>query len=209
LEELSVFSLSAAGSCDPILESDPQRLAAYREEKEVGMMIRRLASILGIFGTVVALAAVFAPAVGASSATITLTAGALSISAPSGSVSLGSSSVSNGSITISGSLGVVSISDARGVTTPWTASVISTAFTPPAGPAIPASDVSYAAGVITQSAGVVATAVAATDLTGVTTVVTGVPTGVSSVSWNPTITIVVPANYAPGVYAATITHSVA
>jgi len=63
--------------------------------------------------------------------------------------------------------------------------------------------------VLTQSAGVVATAVAASDLTGVSTVVTGVPTGVSSVSWNPTITIVVPPNFAPGTYAATITHSVA
>lgn len=203
-----MFSLSAAGSCDPILRAI-RSVSLPTEREEVGMMIRRLAFVLGIFGTVAALAAAFALPVGASSATITLTAGALSISAPTGSVSLGSSSVSNGSVTISGSLGVVSISDARGVTTPWTASVISTVFTPPAGPAIPASDVSYAAGVITQSAGVVATAVAATDLTGVTTVVTGVPTGVSSVSWNPTITIVAPANYAPGVYSATITHSVA
>jgi hypothetical protein len=109
---------------------------------------------------------------------------------------------------MSGSLGVVTVSDQRGGTTTWTASVISTAFTPTAGPADPASNVSYAAGTITAS-GVVATAVAGVDLTGVTTVVTGASTGVSSASWNPTISVLVPANFAPGIYAAIITHSVA
>lgn len=55
----------------------------------------------------------------------------------------------------------------------------------------------------------VAAAVAAPDLTGVTTVVTGASAGISSASWNPSISVLVPANYAPGVYSATITHSVA
>jgi hypothetical protein len=87
--------------------------------------------------------------------------------------------------------------------------VISTAFTPPAGPADPASNVSYAAGAITASSAVVGTAVAAANLTGVSTVVTGASTGISSATWNPTITVLVPANFAPGVYSATITHSVA
>ena len=87
--------------------------------------------------------------------------------------------------------------------------MISTAFTPPAGPADPASNVSYAAGTITASATVVGTAVAAPDLTGVATVVTGASTGISSASWNPIISVLVPANFAPGVYSATITHSVA
>ena len=89
-------------------------------------------------------------------ATFTLTAGALSISAPAGSVSLGSQVAATSSTTISGQLGAVTVSDQRGGVTTWTASVISTAFTPSAGPADPASNVSYSAGVITQ-AGVVAT----------------------------------------------------
>jgi hypothetical protein len=80
---------------------------------------------------------------------------------------------------------------------------------PLAGPADPASNISYQAGIITVSPTVVATGVAATDLTGVSTVVTGASTGISSASWNPTISVIVPANYAPGVYSATITHSVA
>jgi hypothetical protein len=116
---------------------------------------------------------------------------------------------STGATTVAGSLGVVTVTDQRGGTTTWTASVISTAFTPPAGPADPASNVSYGAGVVTVSSTVVATVVAATDLTGVSTVVTGASTGISTASWNPTISVIVPANYAPGVYSATITHSVA
>jgi hypothetical protein len=148
------------------------------------------------------------PAGSATPATFQLVAGTLSISTPTASVSLGSQVSSITSSTMSGPLGVVTVSDQRGGTKTWTASVISTAFTPPAGPADPASNVSYAAGTITAS-GVVATAVAGADLTGVTTVVTGASTGVSSASWNPTISVLVPANFAPGVYAATITHSVA
>ena len=71
------------------------------------------------------------------------------------------------------------------------------------------SNLSYAAGTITVSANVVATATAASDLTGESTVVTGSSTGISTASWNPTITVIVPANFAPGLYSATITHSVA
>jgi hypothetical protein len=165
--------------------------------------------LLFLAGTLAALAGMSAlPAGSATPATFQLIAGTLSISSPTASVSLGSQVSSVTSSTMSGPLGVVTVSDQRGGTTTWTASVISTAFTPTAGPADPASNVSYAAGTITAS-GVVATAVAGADLTGVTTVVTGASTGVSSASWNPTISVLVPANFAPGVYAATITHSVA
>jgi hypothetical protein len=163
-----------------------------------------------LVGAVVALTAGTAlPARAATPATFTLTAGALSISAPTASVSLGSQVASTAPSTITGLLGVVTVTDQRGGTTTWTASVISTAFTPLAGPADPASNVSYGAGTITASATVVATAVTASDLTGVSTVVTGASSGISTASWNPTISVVVPANFAPGVYSATITHSVA
>jgi hypothetical protein len=168
--------------------------------------MRKFLLLAGTLATVAVFSAL--PAGAASPVTFTLTAGALSISAPTGSVSLGSQVAATSSTTISGPLGIVTVSDQRGGVTTWTASVISTAFTPPAGPADPASNVSYAAGPITQT-GVVATAVSAADLTGVSTVVTGASGGVSTASWDPTITVVVPANFAPGVYSATITHSVA
>jgi hypothetical protein len=162
-----------------------------------------------LFAGALGVAAATALTAGAATpATFTLTAGGLSISAPTSSVSLGSQAVSNNAFTITGSLGPVTVSDQRGGVTTWTASVISTAFTPVSGPADPASNVSYAAGTVTQS-GVVATAVSALDLTGLATVVTGASAGISSATWNPTISVLVPGNYAPGVYSATITHSVA
>jgi hypothetical protein len=170
-------------------------------------MLRKLLLVAGT--SAIVLAATVLPAGAATPATFTLTAGTLSISAPTGSVSLGSQVASTSSSTITGSLGVVTVSDQRGGPTNWTASVISTAFTPPSGPADPASNASYAAGSITQSATVVATAVPAPDLTGVSTVVTGASTGISSASWDPSISVFVPANFAPGIYSATITHSVA
>jgi len=161
------------------------------------------ASAIGVLAAATAL-----PAGADTTATFTLTAGGLSISAPTGSVSLGSQPASTSASTISGPLGAVTVSDQRGGVTTWTASVISTAFTPSSGPAVPASNISYAAGSVTAS-GVVPTAVPAPNLTGVSTVATGASTGISSASWNPTISVLVPANYAPGVYSATITHSVA
>jgi hypothetical protein len=149
------------------------------------------------------------PASAATPMTFTLTAGALSISTPSVSVALGTEVSSTTTSTISGTIGIVTVTDQRGGATTWTASAIATAFTPPAGPADPASNVSYAAGTITDSSTVVATAVDASNLTGVSTVVTGASTGISTASWNPTISVIVPPNFAPGVYSATITQSVA
>jgi hypothetical protein len=70
------------------------------------------------------------------------------------------------------------------------------------------------AGVVSASASTVSGplgVVTVTDenLTGVSPVVNGASTGLSSVSWNPTISVTLPANAQPGVYTATITHSVA
>ena len=171
----------------------------------------RLVPMVGALAVVgVAIPAMAAAPAGASPpVTFTLTAGALAITAPVASVSLGAQSVSTSASTISGPLGLVTVTDLRGGATTWTASVISTAFTPTAGPADPASNVSYAAGTVTPVGLVVGTAVAAPNLTGVSTVVTGVSTGISLATWDPTLSVVVPASYAPGVYTATVTHSVA
>lgn len=139
----------------------------------------------------------------------TLTAGALSISTPTANADLGTQVSSTTVSSISGLLGQVTVTDQRGGTTTWTTSAIATAFTPGGGPADPASNVSYAAGTITDSATVVATAVNVTNLTGQSTVVTGASSGISTASWNPTITVIIPANFAPGIYLATITQSVA
>ena len=169
--------------------------------------------LLVLSGTAVAIAAVAtlsALPVGASTPmSFQLDSGGLSISAPTTSVSLGTQVALSTPSTMSGLLGIVAVTDERGGTTSWIASVISTAFTPTAGPADPASNISYATGTITQDANVVATSIAASNLTGVTPVVTAASTGISTASWDPTISVVVPGDYAPGIYTATITHSVA
>lgn len=165
------------------------------------------AVVLAVVATLTA--AIALPARADTPTSFTLTAGALSISAPTSSVSLGTQTAATTSSTISGPLGVVTVSDQRGGPTTWTASVISTAFTSGGGTADPATNVSYAAGTVTASALVVPIAVAASNLTGVTPIVTGTSTGISTASWDPTITVAVPADFPPGVYSGTITHSVA
>jgi hypothetical protein len=148
---------------------------------------------------------------GTSAATITIQSGFLSITVPANAGNLGTRANSVVGGTISGSLGVVQVSDARGAPagSGWVASAISSAFTPPAGPTVPASAVGYQAGVITKIGTATYTANEPTDLTGASAVVTATGiTGDNSATWNPTINIAVPGGMAPGVYVATITHSV-
>lgn len=160
--------------------------------------------------SVAALGASTAPALAITPVSFEVTGGGLTISAPTGAnVDLGSRLASNVAGTISGQLGAVTVSDLRGGPTTWAASVISTAFTPTAGPAVPATAVSYDTGAVTPAGPVTPIGGLFSNLTGVVTVVTGTSTGPSSASWNPLISIAIPANLAPGTYTATVTHSVA
>jgi hypothetical protein len=148
---------------------------------------------------------------GASTATVTVTGGALSITVPTDAGSLGTRVNTVGGGTISGPLGQVQVNDARSAAagSGWVASVISTAFTPPAGPTIPASAVGYTAGSITKTGTATYTANNPGDLTGAVAAVTasGI-TGDNSATWNPTISVAVAGGTVAGVYSATITHSV-
>ena len=145
------------------------------------------------------------------SATVTITGGELTISVPAAAGNLGTraNTVSQG--VISGALGQVQVSDARSAAagSGWVASAISTAFTPPSGPALAASLVSYTAGSIVKVGTATYTANDPSSLTGVAAVVTATGiTGDNSATWNPTINVSVPGGMAAGVYSATITHSV-
>lgn len=147
----------------------------------------------------------------ATTATITIVGGALSITAPTDAGNLGSRANTVGGGVISGPLGQVQVADARSPAagSGWVASVISTAFTPPAGPAIAASAVGYTAGPITKVGTATYTANNPSSLTGVAPAVTATGiTGDNSATWNPTINVAVPGGMAAGVYSATITHSV-
>jgi hypothetical protein len=148
---------------------------------------------------------------GISPASVTVTGGYLSITVPTGGVSLGTQADTVGGETISGLLGQIQVNDARDdvAGSGWVVSVIASAFTPSAGPAIPASDISYTAGVITQVGTATYTANNPVNLTGVAPAVTATGiTGDNSATWDPTINVAVPGGFAAGVYTATITHSV-
>jgi hypothetical protein len=147
---------------------------------------------------------------GATTATVTVTGGFLSITVPVDAGNLGTipNSVTGG--VISGPLGQVQVSDARSAPagSSWVASVIATAFTPPAGPTIPASAVAYSAGTIIKVGTATYTANDPGNLTGVVPAVTATGiTGDNSATWNPTITVTVPGGMAAAIYSATITHS--
>jgi hypothetical protein len=146
------------------------------------------------------------------SATVTVTGGSLSITVPTTAGNLGSLANTVAGGTISGPLGQVQVNDARSAAagSGWVATVIATAFTPPAGPTIAASAVSYTAGVITKVGTATYVANDPGNLTGVVAAVTasGI-TGDNSATWNPTIHVFVAGGMAAGVYSATVTHSVA
>jgi hypothetical protein len=144
-------------------------------------------------------------------ATVTVQGGVLSITVPTNAGSLGVRLNTVGGGTISGPLGQVQVNDARSAVagSEWVASVISTAFTPPSGPTIPASAVSYTAGTITKVGTATYIANDPGNLTGVSPAVTATEiTGDNSATWNPTIHVAVPGGMAAAVYSATITHSV-
>jgi hypothetical protein len=147
----------------------------------------------------------------ATTASVTVTGGTLTISAPVAAGSLGSIANSVGGGTISGSLGQVQVNDARSAAagSGWVASVISTAFTPAAGPTIAASFVSYTAGTITKVGTATYTANNPGNLTGVSAAVTATGiTGDNSATWTPTINVAVPGGTVATTYSAIITHSV-
>jgi hypothetical protein len=178
------------------------------------MIIRRRHLLLAVAGALLPLGIVLpasAAAPGVSTASIAVVGGALSISVPTDAGLLGTRTNSVGGGTISGALGQVQVSDARSAAAGagWVASVISSAFTPLAGPAIAASAVSYSAGAITKVGTATYTANDPVNLTGVSPAVTATGiTGDNSATWNPTITVAVPGGMAATSYFATITHSV-
>ncbi|MEO8424359.1 MAG: hypothetical protein ABI595_10700 [Actinomycetota bacterium] len=148
---------------------------------------------------------------GTTTATVTVTGGSLSITVPTDAGSLGTQTNSVLGGTISGALGQVQVNDARGAAagSGWVTSVISSAFTPPAGPAIPALNVSYSAGTIVKVGTATYVANNPGNLTAVNPAVTATGiTGDNSATWNPTISVFVAGGMASGVYSATITHSV-
>lgn len=150
-------------------------------------------------------------------ATFTLTAGALAVSAPESSA-LGSGAT--GTASLGAQLGAVSVTDARGALLgSWTASVASTDFTTgteTADETITKDNASYWSGAATASTGTAvflpgqAAALNAEDLSASRTAFSASATvGNNSATWNPTVNVTIPSDSVAGTYTATITHSIA
>lgn len=141
--------------------------------------------------------------------TFAVTSGALSMSAPA-SVDLGSGAPGT---TISGALGPVTVTDDRALlSASWTTTASSSDWTTGGGtPAetIAATDVGYDPGSITTTGTITATGTPVTLSGAATPVVTGTSgVGNNTATWNPVISVAVPASAVGGAYAATLTQSV-
>ncbi|WP_427018254.1 hypothetical protein ACQCSX_06710 [Pseudarthrobacter sp. P1] len=166
-----------------------------------------------VAGAVVALG-IAAPAqadtTGGTPVTVEVSGGPLNISVPATAVNLGTVTASTNAQTVTSRLGQVSVTDDRGSTVGWTATAGVVAFTGPQDISLAVlGDSSYTV----PAATVTGTAVLApSDLTalnpgGVVQTATGV-VGINASSWDPTLTLTIPANALAGTYSSTVTHSV-
>jgi hypothetical protein len=142
--------------------------------------------------------------------TFTVSSGALSITAPA-TVDLGTNAPGT---TIAGPLGTVTVTDNRALlAAAWTAFATSTDWTTgSATPAetIPAGDVGYNPGPITTTGTITVTGTPITLSGALQPVVTGTAgVGDNTATWDPAISVAVPASAVVGAYTGTLTQSVA
>jgi hypothetical protein len=178
------------------------------------MLNRRIALplLVGALGVLPLAAPASAATSGTTPVTVTVTTGTLDITVPAGPVSLGTVAASSTAQTVSAQLGNVTVIDSRGGTTGWTVTANGNDFVGPS------STISVSAPgssmYTTPVAAVTGTAnVTPSDLNplyppGPVQTATGV-VGVNTATWNPTITLHLPANTVAGTYNSTIDHSVA
>ena len=142
--------------------------------------------------------------------TVVVTGGDLAISAPAASVKLGTKAGSSDAQSVTGLLGAVVVSDGRAGIAGWVATAGSTDFAGSAGgSSILASTVGYVPGTAFVVGTSTVTAVSLTAMTTPGTVQTATAvSGVNTGTWNPSITVPLPAGALAGTYSATITHSV-
>jgi hypothetical protein len=154
-------------------------------------------------------AAIPAPGDPDTTVTFTVTVGALSMTAPV-SANLGAGAPGS---TIAGAIGAMTVTDDRALlSAAWAATASSTAFvTGGATPAetVPANRVGYSPGAVTTTGTITSTGTPITLSGAATPVVAGTAgVGDNTATWNPLLSVAVPASAVGGVYAGTLTQSV-
>jgi hypothetical protein len=141
--------------------------------------------------------------------TFSVTSGDLTISAPT-AANLGSGAPGTN---LAGHLGTISVNDQRAlVSAAWTVTASSSDFITGTGlpsQTIPATDVNYDPGFISKTGNITVTG---SDITmsnsSQPVVVASSGVGNNSASWNPTLTVSIPAAAVFGTYTATVAHSI-
>lgn len=113
----------------------------------------------------------------------------------------------SGATSASGQLGAVTVTDGRGVVGGWTASGASTTFS---NASTTSTAVAYNSGTVSTTGTVTATGSGTVALTGTAApvVVGTLVTGNNTATWNPTLTVTLPATSTAGSYTGTVTTSV-
>jgi hypothetical protein len=166
--------------------------------------------LAGVVGALMFAGPASADTTGSTPVTFEVGGGALSMTVPTGTVDLGSVPVSANAQAVSAQLGTVTVTDDRGATEGWTVTASATDFVGPQSISVSAAgSSSYGS----PPAEVFGTAdVAPTNLTALyppaaVQVATGVD-GVNAATWNPTISVTIPADALAGTYSSAVTHSV-
>jgi hypothetical protein len=176
------------------------------------MNLRRLfiiaaAAIAFLAGTVLSASAVIVGSPGTTTATFSLSGGDLTLSVPAGAT-LTNASTSVDAFTITGSLGAMSVTDARGGIAGWVVSGASTTFTGPGSSASMAVKYSPLSIVETGTSSVAA-AVVDTVISSTTTLLTATEvSGNNTASWSPGLKVDMPAGARAGAYSGTVTTSI-
>ena len=185
---------------------------------------------MGVFATPASAGTCTSPTGCNTTATFTISSGALTITVPNSTVNLGSTSTGNGvtPTTFAGNLGNTTVTDQRGnLSAIWTVSVTSSDFktgtafsgtctTDCAPQTVTASNIIYdsVTNVLTNTSTGTGAFTVATTASGLdnTTGATGgswLGVGVNSATWNPHLLFTLQPSQAAGLYTGTITQSVA
>lgn len=138
--------------------------------------------------------------------TFTLTGGSLTLGVQ-GTAALTSEASGVAANTITGTLGAVTVDDARGGTAGWVVSAGSSTFT---GTSLSSStDVKYTNGTVTETGTNTVAAASDVSITAPAAVATATAvSGNNTAAWNPTLDVSMPAGALAGNYSGTVTTSI-